>query len=64
MRSAAATDSALLSASTISDWPPRNEQNCFGTATPDEVVVKLCKRLPSPPAKTMAHVFPKLRIAQ
>ena len=31
-------------------------------ATPKAVVVRLCNRLPSPPASTMAQVFPRWRI--
>src|ERR1700691_319704 len=52
-----ATASARLRASCSKEFPPRNEQNCLGTAMPKAVVVKLCSRLPSPPASTMTHVF-------
>src|ERR1022692_5132913 len=55
-----ATASARLRASSSKEFPPRNEQNCLGTATPKAVVVTLCNRLPSPPASTMAHVFSKV----
>src|SRR5208282_2579964 len=57
-----ATDSARLSASSSKQFPPRNEQNCFGTATPKAVVVRLCKRVPSPPASTIAQVFSSVRM--
>src|SRR5271169_6633778 len=51
--------SARSRASKSNECPPRNEQNCLGTAMPEEVVVKPWSRLPSPPANTIAQVFPE-----
>jgi hypothetical protein len=53
-----ATASARFKASCSNESPPRNEQNCLEIATPDAVVVRLRRRLPSPPASTIAQAFP------
>ena len=60
MRSGAATALARASASCKRERSPCKEQNCFGTDTPVSSVVKLRKRVPLPPASTMAHVLPAI----
>src|ERR1700730_6937714 len=56
------TVSARCSASRSRDRPPRKEQYCLCIAIPASVVVRLCSRLPSPAASTIAHVFPEVFI--
>src|ERR1700678_4231828 len=41
-----------------------NEQNCFGTISPASVVVIARNLVPSPAARTTAHVFETLRIVK
>ena len=53
-----ATVSARDKVSSNKDAPPRSEQNCFGTAKPSFVVVRLLRRLPWPAAKINAQVLP------
>src|SRR5271156_2014540 len=48
---------ARRSVSSKSEAPPRNEQNCLGTATPAAVVVRLRSRLPLPAARTSAQLL-------
>jgi hypothetical protein len=62
--SACAKACARNNASRKSEYPPRREQNCFGTAIPDAFVVKLCSRRPSPAANTIAQVTPVSLIAR
>src|SRR5579872_3459483 len=38
--------------------PPKKEQNCFGLWSPAILSVKLCKRVPSPPARTTGQRCP------
>src|SRR5690606_11682601 len=45
-------------ASCSNEGPPRSEQYCLGTDSPVDVVVRLRRRVPSPAAKTIAHVCP------
>src|SRR5258708_29636394 len=62
INSGCATASARLRASESNERPPRSEQNCLGTATPNAVFVNPWSRLPSPPANTIAQVFPEVVI--
>src|ERR1700676_667885 len=57
MWSGSTTDAALWRVSTSRDCPPVSEQNCLGTVTPEASVVKQCRRLPSPPASTIAQAL-------
>src|SRR5580704_5620047 len=57
MWSGSTTDVALCTVATSRDCPPISEQNCLGTVTPEASVVKPCRRLPSPPASTMAQAL-------
>src|SRR5450755_220855 len=62
--SGTATASARNRASRSSEYPPRREQNCFGTAMPDAFVVKRWRRRPSPPANTITQVVPETLIVR
>src|SRR5580700_12160862 len=57
MWSGSTTDAALCRVSASRDCPTVSEQNCLGTVTPEASVVKPCRRLPSPPASTMAQAL-------
>ena len=47
---------ARCSASCTSALPPFSEQNCFGTELPAASRVREASRVPSPAARTTAHV--------
>jgi hypothetical protein len=46
---------ARCTVSSRKDGPPLREQNCLGTTAPDAVLVKPCRRRPSPAASTRAQ---------
>jgi len=54
-RSVRTIDHARLIASCTSEGPFRSEQNCFGTCTPEAVIVNALSRFPSPAASTSAQ---------
>src|SRR3984893_9697537 len=60
VRRSGAIDEPRRRASSSRHASPHTEQYCFGTATPLDVVVRARSLLPSPPAKTTAHVLPYL----
>ncbi len=55
-----ATSTARCSACSSSEGPRWSAQNCFGTAMPFRVVVRLVRRRPSPAANSTAQQFSRL----